>query len=63
MDNHKTIETILKKIEDESIKLVAEHALETSRKALDMTPSSRVRFVADEIDMKMPKALKLRGQK
>lgn len=63
MNNPKTIEEILNKIEDASVKLVAEHALETSRRALDMPPSSRIGFVADEIDTKMPKALKLRGKK
>lgn len=63
MENTPTIETILKQIEDEAVRLVAEQALETSRKALDMPRSSRIKFVADEIDIKMPKALRLRGKK
>ena len=63
MESTPTIETILSQIEDESVRMVAEQALETSRKALDMLPSSRVKFVADEIDTKMPRALRLRGNR
>ncbi len=63
MESPPTIEIILRQIKDESVRIVAEQALKTSRKALDMPRSSRIKFVADEIDTKMPRALKLRGKR
>lgn len=60
MENNQTIEAILSQINDISIRTVAEHALLIARKALDRTEHSRVKYVADEIDKIMPRALKAR---
>ncbi|MCP4763176.1 MAG: hypothetical protein GY870_15490 [archaeon] len=60
MENNQTIEVILSQINDTSIRTVAEHALLSARKALDMTEHTRVKYVTDEIDKIMPRALKAR---
>ena len=60
MENNQTIEVILSKINDKSIRTVAEHALLSARKELDKPEHSRVKNVADKIDGIMPRALKAR---
>lgn len=62
MENSKTIEAILDQIKDEALKIVAKQALFSSRKALDITEQNRIKYVVDEIDKIMPKALKIRGK-
>ena len=62
MENSQTIEVILNQIKDNSVKMVAEHALLSSRKALDIPEYSRIKNIADDIDRIMPKALRLRGK-
>lgn len=61
MDKKNTIDSILSQIQDPAVRIVAEFALEKSRKALDMSQTSRLPFVVDEIHKIMPKALKVRG--
>jgi hypothetical protein len=60
MENNQTIETILSQISDKPIRAVAEHALLSARKALDMSERGREKYVADEVDKIMPRALKVR---
>ncbi len=60
MEDNQTIEEILNQINDPSVKMIAEHALLSARKALDMAEFSRVKHVVDEIDKIMPRALKAR---
>lgn len=62
MNDKKTVESILGQITDPAIRIVAEQSLKVARKALDMSESSRLRFVVDEIDKIMPKALKARAE-
>lgn len=55
-----TIESILAQISDPAIRIVAEHALKTARRALDMSEYARKPFVVEEIHKIMPRALKVR---
>lgn len=54
------LESIFRKIEDPAVRIIAEHSLQVARKALDMPVYSQLSYVVDEIDRKMPKALKQR---
>lgn len=55
-----TVEAILEQIHDPAIRLVAQTALNQSRKAMEFSDRSRITFVADEIGKIIPKALKQR---
>ncbi|NVM20270.1 MAG: hypothetical protein HWN68_00635 [Desulfobacterales bacterium] len=56
-----TIESILGQINDPAVRIIAEHSLRVARKALNMSEYSRKRFVVEEIDKIMPRALKVRA--
>ncbi len=56
-----TVENIINEIKDPAKRLVAQTALTQSRRAMDFSEHSRVRFVADETGKIIPKALKQRS--
>lgn len=62
MEKKHTIDSILSQIKDPAVRIVAEFTLEKARKALDMSQSSRLPFVVDEIHKILPKALKVREE-
>ena len=60
MADVENFESILKEIDDSACQIVAQKALQSARKALEMSESDRKRFISDEVDKVMPRALKLR---
>ena len=62
MREKETLHSILRQIKDPAVRLVAEHSLKISRKAMDMSQYSRIQFVVNGIHKIMPKALKIRSK-
>ncbi len=62
MDEEKTLEELIEKIEDPACRLVAKQSLTAARRALDRTQAGQLLYISEEITKIMPKALKVRGQ-
>lgn len=61
MEEHETIETKIQEIGDPAVRLVASHALNVSRKAMNLSLHVRKSTVADQIHKVLTKAMKQRS--